>query len=109
MYGRKTATLNLRIAPKVKEAAEQAADDDNRSLTSLVETLLLSHLREHGYLPRDAASAAKPSGGGSDQKAKTAPLKPDARKPAAPTRKAEPAAPRSKLDQIRALREQGAR
>jgi hypothetical protein len=31
------------------------------------------------------------------------------RKPAAPERKAEPAAPRSKLDQIRALREQSAR
>ena len=31
------------------------------------------------------------------------------KKPATPGRKAEPAAPRSKLDQIRALREQGAR
>lgn len=47
---RKTATLNLRIEPWLKDAAEKAAAADNRSVTSLVETLLLRHLREHGYL-----------------------------------------------------------
>ena len=56
MQGRKTATLNLRIAPELKAAAEKAAADDNRSLTSLFETLLLSHLRDHGYSLEGAAS-----------------------------------------------------
>jgi predicted HicB family RNase H-like nuclease len=53
---RKTATLNLRIAPELKEAAEKAAVADNRTLTSLIEKLLTAHLRAHGYLP-------KPEGG----------------------------------------------
>ena len=48
----KTATLNLRIEPALKEAAERAAEDDRRSLTSLIEKLLIEHLRKNGYLPR---------------------------------------------------------
>jgi hypothetical protein len=58
MQARKTATLNLRIAPELKAAAEKAAADDNRSLTSLFETLLLSHLREHGYLLKGAGGSS---------------------------------------------------
>ena len=46
----KTATLNLRIDPQLKHAAEQAAEDDQRSLTSLVEKLLTDHLKKKGYL-----------------------------------------------------------
>lgn len=46
----KTAQVNLRIAPALKEASEKAAADDNRSLTSLVEKLLTDYLRKHGYL-----------------------------------------------------------
>lgn len=49
---RKTATLNLRIAPELKEIAEKAAADDNRTLTGLIEKLLTAHLRAHGYLPK---------------------------------------------------------
>jgi hypothetical protein len=41
----KTAQLNLRIDPSLKEAAERAAADDHRSLKSLVEKLLIDHLR----------------------------------------------------------------
>jgi hypothetical protein len=41
----KTAQVNLRIRPSLKAAAEQAAADDHRSLTSLVEKLLTDHLR----------------------------------------------------------------
>lgn len=48
----KSATLNLRIEPVIKEAAEKAAADDRRSLTSLVEKLLVDHLRKKGYLPK---------------------------------------------------------
>ncbi|WP_181149973.1 hypothetical protein [Ensifer aridi] len=46
----KTAQVNLRIRPELKEAAEHAAKDDNRSLTSLVEKLLTDHLKDKGYL-----------------------------------------------------------
>jgi hypothetical protein len=48
----KSATLNLRIEPAIKDAAEKAAADDRRSLTSLVEKLLVDHLRKKGYLPK---------------------------------------------------------
>ena len=46
----KTAQVNLRLAPSLKEAAERAAADDQRSLTSLVEKLLSDHLKANGYL-----------------------------------------------------------
>ena len=46
----KTAQVNLRIMPVLKAAAEKAAADDQRSLTSLVEKLLTDYLRKRGYL-----------------------------------------------------------
>jgi hypothetical protein len=46
----KVAQVNLRIEPQLKTAAEKAAADDNRSLTSLIEKLLLDHLKKRGYL-----------------------------------------------------------
>ncbi len=46
----KTAQVNLRIMPELKDAADKAATDDQRSLTSLIEKLLTEHLREKGYL-----------------------------------------------------------
>jgi hypothetical protein len=51
----KSAQVNLRLQPSLKAAAEKAAADDHRSLTSLIEKLLADHLRKKGYLPkRDA-------------------------------------------------------
>jgi hypothetical protein len=44
------AQVNLRIQPSLKEAAEKAAADDQRSLTSLIEKLLVDHLKAKGYL-----------------------------------------------------------
>jgi hypothetical protein len=44
----KTAQVNLRIKPELKAAAERAAVDDNRSLTSLIEKLLMDYLRKKG-------------------------------------------------------------
>jgi hypothetical protein len=44
----KSATLNLRIDPDIKDAAETAAANDRRSLTSLVEKLLIDYLRKRG-------------------------------------------------------------
>ena len=48
----KTAQVNLRLQPSLKTAAEKAAADDHRSLTSLIEKLLADYLRERGYLPK---------------------------------------------------------
>ena len=47
--------MNLRLEPGLKEAAEKAAADDHRSLTSLIEKLLSDHLRGRGYLPNPEA------------------------------------------------------
>jgi hypothetical protein len=54
----KTAQVNLRLRPSLKNAAEKAAADDHRSLTSLIEKLLNDHLRKKGYL--DPAPQASP-------------------------------------------------
>jgi hypothetical protein len=48
----KTAQVNLRIAPALKNAAEKAAADDQRSFTSLIEKLLTEYLRKKGYLTK---------------------------------------------------------
>jgi hypothetical protein len=44
----KTAQVNLRIRPELKTAAEKAASDDHRSLTSLIEKLLSDYLKKRG-------------------------------------------------------------
>jgi hypothetical protein len=44
----KTAQIALRVDPDLKERAEQAAAEDHRSLTSLIEKLLADHLRKRG-------------------------------------------------------------
>ena len=44
----KTATLTVRLDPKVKVAAEAAAEYERRSLTSLLEVLILDHCRRLG-------------------------------------------------------------
>lgn len=49
----KTAQLNMRISPELKEAAEIAAAADRRTLTSLIEKLLDDYLKDRGYISRD--------------------------------------------------------
>ena len=44
----KTAQVNLRLMPELKNAAESAAAADHRSLTSLIEKLLTEYLRKKG-------------------------------------------------------------
>ena len=46
----KIATVNMRLQPSLKAAAEMAADDDSRSLTSLIEKVLKDYLKSRGYL-----------------------------------------------------------
>jgi len=48
----KTAQVNLRIDPALKAAADKAAANDQRSLTSLVEKLLTDHLKKTGHLKK---------------------------------------------------------
>jgi hypothetical protein len=49
----KTATVNIRIDPVLKEAAERAAETERRTLTSLIEFLLTEHCRSRGVLTSD--------------------------------------------------------
>ena len=46
----KSAVIGIRVDPKVKRAAKNAALDDYRSIASLLEMLLVKHLTECGYL-----------------------------------------------------------
>lgn len=47
----RSAAIAVRVEPKIKQAAEKAAAADHRSVASLLEKLLVQHLREAGYLP----------------------------------------------------------
>lgn len=49
---RKSAALSIRIPEELKQAIEQAATDDRRSVASFVEGILEAHLKEKGYLPK---------------------------------------------------------
>ena len=51
MARQKASLLNVRIETQIKVLAQKAATDDRRTLTSLIESLLVRHLREHGYMP----------------------------------------------------------
>jgi hypothetical protein len=46
----KIAQVNLRLQPSLKAAAEKGAAADQRSLTSLVEKLLVDYLKKRGFL-----------------------------------------------------------
>lgn len=48
MSPRKTATLNLRIDPNLKEAARIAAERDHRSVANLIELLIRRHCETNG-------------------------------------------------------------
>ncbi len=51
----RTAPISFRIEPTLKDALEQAAKDDMRSMSSMVEKILTGYLRDKGYLPKGAA------------------------------------------------------
>lgn len=48
----KSTAFSFRMHPKVKEALEKIAEDDNRSVGSLVEKILMDWLRERGLLEK---------------------------------------------------------
>ena len=56
MSRRKTALLNLRIDPAIKEAVRQAAQQEHRSIANMVEILIRRHSAEAGIPIRDEAT-----------------------------------------------------
>jgi len=46
----KTPSLGVRVQPETKTALEKAAADDLRTVSSLVEKILIEWLRKKGYL-----------------------------------------------------------
>jgi hypothetical protein len=48
MGPRKTATLNLRIDPVIKEAVRLAAERDHRSVANMIELLIRRHCEANG-------------------------------------------------------------
>lgn len=56
----KTATLTVRLDPKIKAAAEAAAVWEHRSLTSLLEVLILDHCRALGLSPEHLTKKSSP-------------------------------------------------
>jgi hypothetical protein len=43
--------MSLRVSPEIKAAAELAAERDHRSVTSLIEVLILNHCKELNIQP----------------------------------------------------------
>jgi hypothetical protein len=48
--GGKPVQIGVRLSAETKKAAEKAAKDDFRTVSGLVEKLLIEYLREKGYL-----------------------------------------------------------
>lgn len=48
MVAKKSAALNIRIDPDIKEAIRVAADRERRSVANMVEMLILKHCEEVG-------------------------------------------------------------
>jgi hypothetical protein len=44
--------VNIRLSSDLKRVAEEAAEADRRSVSSLIEKLLIEHLQATGYVPR---------------------------------------------------------
>jgi hypothetical protein len=62
----KTPSLGIRVQPETKAALEKAAQADMRSVSSLIEKILVRWLRSEGYLPTEqpnapASTSAKPA------------------------------------------------
>ena len=48
MVAKKTAALNIRIDPDIKEAIRIAADRERRSVANMIEMLIIKHCEEVG-------------------------------------------------------------
>ncbi|HYH21962.1 MAG TPA: hypothetical protein VD995_25425 [Azospirillum sp.] len=52
MAFRKTLPVGLRLLPEAKAALEKAAEEDDWSLSSMMERIIKRWLVEHDYLPK---------------------------------------------------------
>ena len=59
----KTATLNLRIDPDVKDAIRRAAEREHRSVANMVEMLIRRHSAEAGIPIPDRPDSRSQKGG----------------------------------------------
>ena len=59
MAQRKITQFTMRMDPDVKVAAEQAAANDRRSLSSLIEVLLINHCKQKGLLTEEGRAPKK--------------------------------------------------
>lgn len=48
MPSSKSTNLNLRIAPELKEALKEAAERDHRSISNMLEYLIVQHCQKNG-------------------------------------------------------------
>ncbi|WP_167630829.1 hypothetical protein [Leisingera sp. ANG-S] len=48
----RTSAISVRVTEETKKAVEKAAAQDDRSVASYVERLLIAHLKEQGYLQK---------------------------------------------------------
>jgi len=48
MPAKKTTTLNLRINPALKDGLREAAEKDHRSISNMIEVLILRHCKDVG-------------------------------------------------------------
>jgi uncharacterized protein (DUF1778 family) len=48
----RTSAISVRVTEETKKAVEKAAAEDDRSVASFVERLLIAHLKEQGYLQK---------------------------------------------------------
>ncbi|MCD7111607.1 hypothetical protein LRX75_21460 [Rhizobium sp. DKSPLA3] len=51
----RAASIGIRLAPEVREALEEAAKADRRSMSAYVEYLIIRDLEDKGFLPKGAA------------------------------------------------------
>lgn len=60
MTAEKTISMSFRVSPKFKALLEVAAASENRSLTNMLETLVLAHCEQHGLsIPQANVSQGK--------------------------------------------------
>lgn len=50
MNERKTEAINLRMAPSMKELLRRAAEREHRTLSNMLEVLILGYSKEHGLI-----------------------------------------------------------
>lgn len=62
MIARKTALLNLRIDPGIKEALQQAAEREHRSVANMVEVIIRRHCEAAGIVVPEQGTLFKESG-----------------------------------------------